>query len=461
MVKRQGFSSLIFVLLCLLGKPLWSQTLTLPPTFDLALSPNFFVETIAEKKPAKLGLIEQSEHDLSDCQNCPTYLNLSAEMIQILQNLNSTNNTVHPLEEARLNLLYYTVKHEQSSQTIDCYRYPSLLPARTRFAASELSLISEELIDLPNIEEILISPYLSNQTVYTFRGKGLQRDRVMELIVDPAGTARLRTYSYQDENDQKREVSPFFTNPRLDPANIRLFDNAVVISIDSKAQSLKSDQTSLIANQKDSRLENEIREIGGNEEGKSSATQITITENQGRPWMLLSTESSSDLSKHEVVTAAPLSLVLDSESRLRINSTLKNEIQLSRVDETIALDHAQGATLDLSTDQHLFVGVEVYQRESDRYNRIAVYNDFQVAAGSSLGSRFENDNAGNSVLSVTSRTELSNKSNLSFEAGQSNANVFMTVRAEHQFNKQTSLSVGASNSDERRQEFILQFKAKF
>lgn len=460
-MKKSPLTFSILILFYTLENPLWSQTVNLTTSPENIVSPSSFVEALVKKSPGKLELLEESNLDRSFCQECQTHVNLSADVIEILQQIESDTLQVHPIEQARLQSLYFNVKKDETNKTIDCFPSFSLNDVNPDLQKRKLSFVSEEIFEIPNIEEILISPFINDQIIYTFREDGIHRDRFLELIVAPDGKSKLRTYRYISETDPQDEKTALMPNQKFDPANIRLLDNGVTISIDSNAQSLKSDKASLIANPHHTRLDKAVSSMTNDRDDQSNATQITITENQGRPWMILSAESSSDLTQHELVTAAPLSLMIDSQSRLRINSTLKSEVQLSRIEETIALDHAQGASLDLSNDEHLFVGVEVYQRDSDRYNRIAVYNDFQIGSASTLGSRFENDNNGNSVFSIASTTELTNHSNLKFEAGQSNASVFMTVRTEHQLGDKASISLGAGNSSERKQEFILQFKAKF
>lgn len=423
-----------------------------------------FMDHLATEYSFEQVVLDEAFLDHKSCRDCPEHLELASQMIEILKQIQSPANSLRPLEQARLDFLFYTVKHENRQQP--CQRIASIENFHTRFAPNELSIVSDQILDIPNLSEVVIAPYQNNQVVYTFRGTGAQRDYLMEMIVDPSGQARLRTYRYKSLRQQQLEKLPELIpsapqNSVLSGKPMRFENDLFVVGVDTNSPSLKSDETSLLANEDRMNLSRDIDDIHKKGSSTGKATQVSISEHQGRQWMILSAQSSSDLSSHELVTAAPMSIVLDQQSKLRLNTTLKNELQLARTQESLALDHAQGATLDLSNDQHRFVGVEVYQRESDRYNRLAVFNNFEVSPGSSVGSRFESDNQGNQVLSLTNTTQFGENSRLQIEGGERNSEVFMTVRSEHRLTENSSFSIGAANSESRKNEFVLQFKAKF
>ena len=423
-----------------------------------------FMDHLATEYSFEQVVLDEAFLDHKSCRDCPEHLELASQMIEILKQIQSPDNSLRPLEQARLDFLFYTVKHENRQQP--CQRIASIENFHTRFAPNELSIVSDQILDIPNLSEVVIAPYQDKQVVYTFRGTGAQRDYLMEMIVDPNGEARLRTYRYKSTRQQQLEklpelISSFESSNSSADKPLRFENDLFVVGVQTKSESLKSDESSLLANASRTNLSREIEDLHKKDSPSDGATQVSIGEHQGRQWMILSAQSSEDLSSHELVTAAPMSIVLDQKSNLRINTTLKNELQLARTQETMALDHAQGATLDLSNDQHRFVGVEVYQRESDRYNRLAVFNNFEVSPGSSVGSRFESDNQGNQVLSLTNTTQFGENSRLQIEGGEKNSEVFMTVRSEHRLTQNSSFSIGAANSESRKNEFVLQFKAKF
>lgn len=414
--------------------------------------------------PNQQVLIHQDFFHDHNCDNCTAHVELASEMIRILKRINSGANSLRPLEQARLDFLFYTVRSENKHKP--CHRISSLETFHTRFSPNELAIVSDQILDLPNLSEIVIAPYKTNQIVYTFRGVGTQKNTLMELITGPDGVARLRTYSYKSNRQQQLEKLPqlTFTPEQRDDKNqqnLSFQNDHFVLGVKTNSKSLKSDETSILANESRTNLSRDIDNLFNNGPGNTGATQVSIKEHEGREWMILSAQSNADFTSHELITAAPMSLVLDPKSNLRINTTLKNELQLARTQESLGLDHAQGAMLDLSNDQHRFVGVEVYQRESDRYNRLAVFNHFEVVKGNTLGSRFESDNQGNRVISVTNTTKFAESSNLQIEGGERNSQVFFTIRSVHKLTENSSFSIGAASSKDRKNEFVLQFRADF
>lgn len=422
------------------------------------------MDHINTEYPVEQVVLDEAFLDNKSCRDCPEHLELASQMIDILKHIQSPINSHRPLEQARLDFLFITVKHENRQQP--CQRIASLENYHTKFAPRELAVVSDQILDIPNLSEVVIAPYKDNQVVYTFRGTGAQKDLLMEMILEPNGEARLRTYRYKSLRQQEMEKLPeIAVDPDKESSSqqraMRWQNDLFVVGVDTNSKSIKSDETSLLANENRTNLSQDIDNLHKKGFSSGGATQVSIGEHQGRQWMVLSAQSSSDLSSHELVTAAPMSLVLDKQSNLRLNTTLKNELQLARTEESMGLDHAQGASLDLSTDQHRFVGVEVYQRESDRYNRLAVFNHFEVIEGNTIGSRFEKDNQGNQVISLTNTTQMSENSRLQIEGGERNSQVFMTVRSEHRLTENSSFSIGAANSESRKNEFVLQFKARF
>ena len=154
-------------------------------------------------------LYYQFETDNNLCIHCPQYVKLIREINKIVEKVEPTNGESIGLQNEsllqlnRLKFLYYEVKVQEENGGEKClqYQHADVIGRRT-VSTDSLTLLAEEALSLPNVTSIQYIPKLNEKEIrYFYRGEGLQRDVVVEVVMYPDRRAVIRYHRFKGFSD--------------------------------------------------------------------------------------------------------------------------------------------------------------------------------------------------------------------------------------------------------------------
>lgn len=439
---------------------------------------------VADKENGIKGtteMLDSSTLDQSECSSCSSYLNLTKDVSKIIDKLGKGQDVSvanqAALELNTLNFLYYVIRYETSDGKIHCGKYGSV-EATGKSYNGQYKFMSEEIVDLPNVESIQFMPNGGREVVYLYRGSGAQRNTMIEVHMLPDGKAKIRYFAYKPSASElelerlsrniikgdtiisilrpKEKEEP--TGPYLDIIpSVKLRDGVVPTDVEmvkAKTSTAITEKLSLEAKAK----------ISYNEQ----KTEFSLKDDSGSDWVKINATNYTSGNK-EIVTIIPTSLVLDEESKLKIDANVKNETVINTDTKDTAAKsvvNAQTYTLSLTDHSNKYIEFELYQRPSTEYTKLSAKNEFNNDMIGTITTSFSADTAGDKSYSIGKKTDLGTYGKLTTSFGSTISNTngssrFVDVQHEVALSKTSSLAITARASDDRKVTTLFQFKARF
>ena len=423
------------------------------------------------KIPSKTELVRQAELDMKSCPTCQSYMNLSANVNEILAKLDKGKNVADAnklsLELNHLNFLYYVVKFDNPIGGISCNKYGNISRIQESKFPGSFNLMAEEVFDLPNVNEVQYIPEGGKEVVYLYRGVGSDNNRVFEVHLLPEGKAFIREYEYTPSSAEReselasnnlRTLLTKIKKPAEEPSKpdnyidigVKLHTRDTVIPTDLevvKAQTKTEIAPDLVLGTKTLMSFNE------------QSTEVSVSNKEGEAWLQVNAKNKTE-GKHELVTIIPLTINVDKESKLNLSGSLKTELGVTR--ETGLMESAKTINMGLTDHNHKYIEVEVYQRTNDNYSKVSLNNNLKLGEKDSINLTYSQDNLGVKSYTIGKDTSLGNFGHLKTEFGSgTNTKKFINIQHEVAIGKASTLSIGARVEDGRQVNTMFQFKSKF
>ncbi len=414
--------------------------------------------------------------DESDCQTCDTHLNLSKDVSKILSKIKKgddlTLDNQIGIELNNLNYMYYVVRWESADGKIQCGKFGNIDAVSKKYPG-DYKFMREELVGLPNVENIQFMPEGGKEVVYLYRGSGSQRNTLVEVHMQSDGNARIKYFSYKPTlaelnleraaNDKSTVelLRKFKPKPQAEPQgayvdiapSVKFRDGAVPTDIEI----LKAKTTTNLA--EDLNLETKTK-ISYNEQ----SAELSLKNAKGVDWVKVNAINYTAGTK-EIVTVLPVSVSLDEGSKLKVDASVKNETVIPASEVDAKISHSQTYNLVLTDHNNKYIEFEVYQRPIDKYTKITAANEFNNDTVGVVTTSFTSDNQGAKSYSVGKKTDMGNYGNLTTSFGSATSptgnNRFIDVKHEVAISKSSSLAITARASDDRKVTTMFQFSSRF
>lgn len=436
---------------------------------------------IADKEAGVTGeseLLSTALIDESECQTCDTHLNLSKDVSKIIAKLKkgddvTTNNQIG-LELNNLNFMYYVIRWETADGKIQCGKFGNI-DATTKKYEGDYKFMREELVGLPNVENIQYMPADGQEVVYLYRGSGSQRNTLVEVRMLPDGTAKIRYFAYKPSaselkleriaNDRStvellRKIKP---KAKGEPEGTYV---DIVPSVKFRDGAVPTDVEVLKAKTQTSLTENLNFETKTKFSYNEQSTELSLKNDKGSDWVKVNATNYTAGTK-QIVTVVPMSVDIDADSKLKVDASVKNETVIPATDKTDGkISNAQTYNMALTDHSNKYVDLELYQRPIDKYSKVSVGSEFNNDVIGTVTTKFSTDTDGAKAYSVGKKTDFGDYGKLTTSFGSATTsagerNRFMDLQHEVAIGKSSSLAITARASDDRTYTTMLQFKSRF
>lgn len=443
---------------------------------------------IAEKesgnKSNRLDLVDSAMIDQSDCSTCPSYLGLSDDVSKVLAKLKKADDVSLAnqigLGLNNLKFLYYTVKYELVDGSIDCRKFGNIHHVSHSLEGS-LTVKSENLIDIPNMESVQYIPEGGKEVIYLYRGSGAQRNTLVEVHMLPNNKAIIRYFNYRPSAAEillekemqksnlavdlikklkaKPEKTPEPEGPYLDISpSLKMRDGVVPTDIELVRAKAKA----------------EIAE-GLNLQTKTAISynqqvaEVALTGSEGKDWVKVNATNNT-LGTKEIVTVIPMTVTIDESAKLNLNGNVKNETLIAPKasddpKSDLKATNAQTVSLSLTDHNSKYLELELYQRQADKYSKVSASSELKSDALGKVTAKFSTDSAGERAFSLGKVTDMGGYGKLTTEFGGTQTSngqkSFVALQHEVELSKSSSLAVTAKTNSDRQVTTMFQFKAKF
>lgn len=424
------------------------------------------------KQAAKLDLVDQARLDMKDCQTCENYLNLSGDVNKILSRLKVDDDVISSNEKIlqlnKLQYLYYVVKHENGQGGIHCQKYGKLNNIYQQKFDGSFAIKAEELLDIPNINEVQYIPQGGKEVVYLYRGTGELENKIVEVHILEDKTAFIRYYEYTPSSAEllfKTNV-----NSKVEKALGELIkpetaktkgDNYLEMGLDLKTRDkvIPTDVEVLKAQTKTDLSENLVLGTKTNLAFNEQKTEVSLSDKKGDDWLKVKAKIKTD-GKSEFVTVVPMSLSIDESSKLKLGGSVKSEVNL--VKGTGVADQSHTVNMGLTDHNNKYLDIEVYQKPRDKYQKVSISNNTKLGDAGDVSLSYSQDSNGAKTYAIGKNSNLGSYGTLKTEFGSASDNKkFISAQHEVAIGKTSTLSIGAKVGEGKQVTTMFQFQSKF
>ena len=420
---------------------------------------------------SKSEVVNQFDVDNSNCTSCPGFINLTSDMTKIIDRLGKGDKIADAnqavLDSNHLNFLYYTVKSELGNGRYNCQKFGNFDSIVATKFEGNFKYLTEQVFDLPNINEVQYIPKGSEEIVYFYRGSGTQKNMIIEAHIKKDGKAHLIYYNYTPSGAEIMASKPKGPNPidmildatkKTEPTGDNYLQ--VGVGVQTGDHFLPNNLNLLKAKTTSQLTDGLVLKTNTSITFNHQTTEMALANNNGENWVVVNANNQTQWNK-QFVTTVPMSINIDSASALKLGATVKDEVTLVNATKG-SVDNARTITLDLTDHNNQYLNFEVYNRDSDKFSKITVSNQINTGVIGQVGLKYEDDNTGVRTFSLQQSTSLGDYGKLSTEFGTANGKgTFVGVKHEVAFGEETSLSLSARVGDSKQTTMLFQFKTKF
>lgn len=421
------------------------------------------------------GTIDQAE-----CMSCDSHISLTKDVSKVIAKLDKGQDVSRAnqigVELNTLNFMYYVVRYESEDGKVQCGKYGEIENTTKKYGG-DYKFMAEELVDLPNVDNIQYMPYGGREVVYLYRGSGSQRNKLIEVHMTADGKAKIRYFAYKPSaNELALERA---ANDKSTVDLLRKFKPKaptepegsyvdIVPSVKFRDGVVPTDVEVLKAKTTASLSENLNFETKTKFSYNEQSAGLALKNEKGSDWVTVNATNYTAGTK-EIVTVVPMSVSIDEESKLKVNASVKNETVIpasEKADNGAKISNAQTYNMALTDHSNKYVELEVYQRPIDKYTKLTAGNEFNNDTIGTVTTKFSTDTEGAKSYSVGKKTDMGNYGSLTTSFGSETSAAgarsrFVDVQHEVALSKTSSLAITARASDDRTYTTMLQFKARF
>lgn len=181
---------------------------------------NKHLDEIKKRYPEETFKFERKEkvEDRKDCSHCPSHLNLTAQVNQILAKLSSKDSAEVPREVNKLRMLFYTVKSRGFDGNIKCQTFEELdyMMNDDKKLKGQAEFIASEFFQVNGIESVYYNLPENEKIIYYFKDQ--EKDNILvQVVIEKGKKPELRYYRYYPT---AKETNPY-NLPDLDAKPIK------------------------------------------------------------------------------------------------------------------------------------------------------------------------------------------------------------------------------------------------
>lgn len=332
----------------------------------------YYYETVVDEK--------------APCTHCPEYVSLIKEVNKIVEQIPLPDDVTRAnrqlVEIDRLKFMYYEIV-AAANGTETCSIFDNSDPSRPNgIERDKLTLIAEQLIDLPNITSIQFYPQPpAKEKRYFYRGEGLQSHILIEIIVKEDRTALIRYHHYFPY--LVPDIGGSIANKERKLNELELGSSVGGLQVDTKTVVNLSDQTTTASVNGEKREWVTIEARHRNENDVSLKTiipmEISLSEESGvKVAGNISHEQKENLvdSEHDKINRA----------ELNVSSTKNSKLLSAKFEDKEG--HQElivGSKYEVNVVSSLKIQGEVQQKEIKKESESNTHQNFNIALGNQDG----------------------------------------------------------------------------
>jgi len=320
------------------------------------------------------------------CTHCPEYVLLIKEVNKIVEKIPAPEDVTlanrQLVEVDRLKFMYYEVV-ASANGTETCSIFDNSDPTRPEgIDRDKLTLLAEQLIDLPNITSIQFYPHPpAKEKRYLYRGEGMQSHILIEVIVKEDRTALIRYHHYFPY--QMPDIGGTIVNEERKFNELELGSKVGGLQVDTKTVVNLSDQTAKasVAGEKREWVTIEARHRNENDVSLMTIIpmEIALSEKSGvKVAGNISHEQKESLvdSEHDKINRAELNV-----SSAKNNNLLSAKFEDKEGHQELVV----GSQYEVNVIPSLRIQGGVQQKEIKKESESNTHQDFNIALGDHEG----------------------------------------------------------------------------
>jgi hypothetical protein len=198
-------SVIFFFLLILLMNNLYSVEITGGSIEEF----NKQIEELKKRNPGMSFNLDRKEvvEDKKECSHCPSYLNLTKQVNNILAKVSASGTEEVPREINKLKMLFYTIKSRDLDGNLKCQNYEMIdyMMNDDKKLKGEAKFIASEFFEVKGIESLFYNMPENEKIVYYFKDQE-KSNVLVQVVVEKNKKPEIRYYSYTPSS---KEVNPY------------------------------------------------------------------------------------------------------------------------------------------------------------------------------------------------------------------------------------------------------------